>query len=265
MKAVRDNDFIFGQFIWTGFDYLGEAGAWPSRGFTTGMIDLAGNIKPNGYFRRALWSDTPVIYIGTYKNERTEDEPSASASATWNYYEPRETIRVVAYTNCDEAELLLNGAKVGNRKSYNDQNAIIHWDIPYAPGKLEVIGYKQGNPVARDMIRTSGLPHTIKASLNKNQRIKEKDCMLLSIWIEDKHGIPVVLADNQITCHIQGPAKLLGLENGSDDVTDNYRDNKQRCKNGKLLGYIQATDKGIVSLKLTSPLLQTFNIRFEVE
>lgn len=89
--------------------------------------------------------------------------------------------------------------------------------------------------------------------------------MLLSIWIEDKHGIPVVLADNQITCHIQGPAKLLGLENGSDDVTDNYRDNKQRCKNGKLLGYIQATDKGIVSLKLTSPLLQTFNIRFEVE
>ena len=264
-KAVRDNDFIFGQFIWTGFDYLGEAGAWPSRGFTTGMIDLAGNIKPNGYFRRALWSDTPVIYIGTYKNERTEDEPSASASATWNYYEPRETIRVVAYTNCDEAELLLNGAKVGNRKSYNDQNAIIHWDIPYAPGKLEVIGYKQGNPVARDMIRTSGLPHTIKASLNKNQRIKEKDCMLLSIWIEDKHGIPVVLADNQITCHIQGPAKLLGLENGSDDVTDNYRDNKQRCKNGKLLGYIQATDKGIVSLKLTSPLLQTFNIRFEVE
>ena len=263
-KAVRDNDFIFGQFIWTGFDYLGEAGAWPSRGFTTGMIDLAGNIKPNGYFRRALWSDTPVIYIGTYKNERTEDEPSASASATWNY-DPRETIRVVAYTNCDEAELLLNGAKVGNRKSYNDQNAIIHWDIPYAPGKLEVIGYKQGNPVARDMIRTSGLPHTIKASLNKNQRIKEKDCMLLSIWIEDKHGIPVVLADNQITCHIQGPAKLLGLENGSDDVTDNYRDNKQRCKNGKLLGYIQATDKGIVSLKLTSPLLQTFNIRFEVE
>lgn len=54
---MRDNDFIFGQFIWTGFDYLGEAGPWPSRGFTTGMIDLAGNIKPNGYFRRACgWS-----------------------------------------------------------------------------------------------------------------------------------------------------------------------------------------------------------------
>lgn len=114
-KAVRDNDFIFGQFIWTGFDYLGEAGAWPSRGFTTGMIDLAGNIKPNGYFRRALWSDTPVVYIGTYKNDRTEDTPSASASATWNY-DPRETIRVVAYTNCDEAGAFINGSKSREQK-----------------------------------------------------------------------------------------------------------------------------------------------------
>ena len=60
-KAVRDNDFIFGQFIWTGFDYLGEAGPWPSRGFTTGMIDLAGNIKPNGDFRRALWREAPTV------------------------------------------------------------------------------------------------------------------------------------------------------------------------------------------------------------
>lgn len=64
-KAVRDNEFIFGQFIWTGFDYLGEAGPWPSRGFTTGMIDLAGNIKPNGYFRRALWLESPTVYVGT--------------------------------------------------------------------------------------------------------------------------------------------------------------------------------------------------------
>lgn len=71
-KAVRDNDFIFGQFIWTGFDYLGEAGPWPSRGFTTGMIDLAGNIKPNGYFRRALWLESPTVYVGTHKIERVQ-------------------------------------------------------------------------------------------------------------------------------------------------------------------------------------------------
>lgn len=109
-KAVRDNDFIFGQFIWTGFDYLGEAGPWPSRGFTTGMIDLAGNIKPNGYFRRALWLESPTVYVGTHKIESAKKKPSANASAVWNY-EPGDIIRVVAYTNCEEAELLLNGKK----------------------------------------------------------------------------------------------------------------------------------------------------------
>ena len=109
-KAVRDNDFIFGQFIWTGFDYLGEAGPWPSRGFTTGMIDLAGNIKPNGYFRRALWLESPTVYVGTHKIESAKKKPSANASAVWNY-EPGDIIRVVAYTNCEEAELLLNGKR----------------------------------------------------------------------------------------------------------------------------------------------------------
>ena len=131
-KAVRDNDFIFGQFIWTGFDYLGEAGPWPSRGFTTGMIDLAGNIKPNGYFRRALWLESPTVYVGTHKIESAKKKPSANASAVWNY-EPGDIIRVVAYTNCEEAELLLNGKKVGERKPYDDSTAIIYWDIPYTP------------------------------------------------------------------------------------------------------------------------------------
>ena len=92
-KAVRDNEFIFGQFIWTGFDYLGEAGPWPSRGFTTGMIDLAGNIKPNGYFRRALWLESPTVYVGTYKMEKTKKKLSANASAIWNY-EPGDMSRV---------------------------------------------------------------------------------------------------------------------------------------------------------------------------
>ena len=141
-KAVRDNEFIFGQFIWTGFDYLGEAGPWPSRGFTTGMIDLAGNIKPNGYFRRALWLESPTVYVGTYKMEKTKKKFSANASAIWNY-EPGDMIRVVAYTNCEEAELLLNGKQIGERKPYDDSTAIIYWDIPYTPGALEVVAYNR--------------------------------------------------------------------------------------------------------------------------
>ena len=212
-KAVRDNEFIFGQFIWTGFDYLGEAGPWPSRGFTTGMIDLAGNIKPNGYFRRALWLESPTVYVGTYKMEKTKKKLSANASAIWNY-EPGDMIRVVAYTNCEEAELLLNGKQIGERKPYDDSTAIIYWDIPYTPGALEVVAYNRGKKVAEDKIQSSGLPYAIRASMDKIQDVKAGEVLHLMIQIVDEKNIPVVLADNQITCHIEGEARLLGLESG---------------------------------------------------
>lgn len=184
-KAVRDNEFIFGQFIWTGFDYLGEAGPWPSRGFTTGMIDLAGNIKPNGYFRRALWLESPTVYVGTYKMEKTKKKLSANASAIWNY-EPGDMIRVVAYTNCEEAELLLNGKQIGERKPYDDSTAIIYWDIPYTPGALEVVAYNRGKKVAEDKIQSSGLPYAIRASMDKIQDVKAGEVLHLMIQIVDE-------------------------------------------------------------------------------
>lgn len=246
-KAVRDNEFIFGQFIWTGFDYLGEAGPWPSRGFTTGMIDLAGNIKPNGYFRRALWLESPTVYVGTYKMEKTKKKLSANASAIWNY-EPGDMIRVVAYTNCEEAELLLNGKQIGERKPYDDSTAIIYWDIPYTPGALEVVAYNRGKKVTEDKIQSSGLPYAIRASMDKIQDVKAGEVLHLMIQIVDENNIPVVLADNQITCHIEGEARLLGLESGDHNVADNYRDNKQRCKNGKLLGYVKVRGQGKVKI-----------------
>lgn len=187
-----------------------------------------------------------------------------NAPSVWNY-ESGEMIRVVTYTNCEEAALYLNGKEIGVRKPYDDETAVIYWDIPYSTGHLEVVGYKGGKSVAKAILRSSGLPCAIKASLDKKEDIKVKDCLHLQIQIEDENGIPVVLADNQVTCKIEGPAKLLGLESGDNNVADNYRDNKQRFKNGKLLGYIQVTGKGKVTVKLTSPLLRSSIVEFNVE
>lgn len=263
-KVVRDNDYIFGQFLWSGYDYLGESGVWPSRGFTTGLIDLAGNIKPQGYFRRALWSESPVVYVGAYPLGKAGKWMLTNAPAIWNY-EDGEQVRVAAYTNCDEAELYLNGRRIGERKPYDDKTAVIYWDIPYSAGVLKVVGYKKGKTVADDEIRTSGLPYAVKASLDRTEKLHAGDCLHLLIHIEDEQGIPVVLADNEVTCEIQGPARLLGLESSYDNAADNFRDNIQRCKNGKLLGYVFATGKGTVTIKLTSPLLKPAVLTFQVK
>lgn len=92
--AVRDKEFIFGQFLWTGTDYLGESGRWPSRGLYTGLLDFGSFPKPRGYFRASLWSEKPVTYIGTYPKH---DWVSMDAWDLWNY-EPGQLIRVVCYT-----------------------------------------------------------------------------------------------------------------------------------------------------------------------
>lgn len=256
-KAVRDNDFIFGQFIWTGYDFLGEAGPWPWRGSTAGMIDMAGNIKPRGYFRRALWLDSPVAYIGTCKPDGRNRWPVTNAPAVWNY-EEGEMIKVVAYTNCREAELYLNGKLVGERKQYDDRTAVIEWDIPYSPGTLEVKAYTDGQIAAKDQLQTSGRPYALQASFYEEKQSGKNTLLQLLIKVVDENGIPAVLADNEVTCHLEGPVRLVGMENGDSNAAENYRDNKQRCKSGKLVGYLQMTEaEGDIKVKLTSPLLQS--------
>ena len=264
-KAVTDNDFIFGQFVWTGLDYLGEAGAWPSRGFTTGMIDLANNIKPRGYFRRALWSDEPVAYLGTYRARGwNRDRLSMDAPPRWNYDEGQQ-VRVVCYTNGDEAELFLNGERVGEKKSYDPDTAIIYWDIPYKPGELKVVAYRDGKQVAADLIKTDGEPTSLHASATDKVLQGKHAVAIIPVSIVDTEGNVVYGADSEVTCSVNGPGRLLGLENASSDVSENYLDNKQNCKHGRLTAYVQATaDTGTIEVYFTSPELEPAKVELVI-
>lgn len=262
-KAVRDKDFIFGQFIWTGIDYLGESGAWPSRGLYTGLLDFAGDPKPRGWFRASLWSDTPVTYIGTYPRPRRGDWLSIDAWDNWNY-EPGEDIRVVCYTNSPKARLLLDGEVVGEIKDMDDETGIILWDIPFTPGKLMAEGIgEDGSVESSYTISTSGRPYAITVSSDRNSFEKAGDVAHVYINIVDENGIPVKLADNEVTVRLSGPAELLALESGDNFDMGNYRDNRQRVNRGKLLGYVRAMEAGPVTISITSPLLKSATMKFD--
>ncbi len=258
-KAVTDHDFIFGQFIWTGTDYLGEAKAWPSRGLGTGLLDFGSFMKPRGYFRASLWSDKPMVYIGTYpKSKRL----SMDAWDDWNY-EDGQDIRVVCYTNGAKARLLLNGNIVGEIKEYDKSTGIIHWDIPYSAGELKAEALDdQDNIIAEYSIKTSGRPYSLNAT-----RIGDKDAEICHIVINilDENGNIVKLGDNDITCKIDGTATLLGLEGSNDADMSNYNDNHQRAYRGQLLAYIRhdVSSKEPVTVTFTSPLLKSASIRLK--
>jgi hypothetical protein len=266
-KAVTGNDHIFGQFIWTGIDYLGESGKWPSRGFYSGLIDFAGFIKPRGYFRKALWSDTPTAYLGTYPIRLLHTELSMDAWPVWNYKDG-QNIRVVCYTNAEKAQLFLNGQPVGKTKNYDPKTGIIHWDIPYQAGKLEVRAFNGGQEVAHYAIQSSGQPYEIvviaaKAAISPNN--KDNNVWQIVLQIVDENGVPVTLADNEITCAIEGPARLLGLEAGNNSDMGDYTDNVQRAFHGRLLAYIQATgETGDVKVTFSAPLLKPVEIHKKI-
>jgi len=264
-KAVRDNAHIFGQFLWTGIDYLGESGAWPSRGFYSGLIDFGGFIKSRGYFRRALWAEKPVVYLGTYPAPSSERgnrrAPSIDAWSVWNY-EDGQNIRVVCYTNAAKAKLLLNGREVGETKDYDDNTGVIWWDIPYSVGTLEAVGMNAtGNTTCSYAIRSSERPYALTATIESSSIAGGKGLAQVSVQVVDENGIPVALSDDEVTCTVEGPAKLLGLEASNNQDMTSYRDNVHRVYCGRMLAYIQATgEAGKITVRFTAPWLKPVEI-----
>lgn len=261
--AVRDKEFIFGQFLWTGTDYLGESGRWPSRGLYTGLLDFGSFPKPRGYFRASLWSEKPVTYIGTYPKH---DWVSMDAWDLWNY-EPSQLIRVVCYTNAPQARLLLNGKEVGQMKPYDDKSGIIYWDIPYQDGELRAEGCDAaGKVLSSYAIKTSGRPYALRATVDKEVLSPDKTTAHVTIEVVDEQGTIVKLGDNDVTCQIEGPARLLGLEGSNNGDMSDYTDNHHRAFHGRLLAYIQTTgEKGEIRVKLTSPLLKGTEVVLKAE
>ena len=256
--AAKNNDYILGQFLWTGIDYLGESHAWPSRGFYSGLLDFGGYIKPRGYFRKALWSSEPTAYIGTYV-KKDDKNISMFAWPIWNYQE-NETIRVVCYTNTEKARLLLNGKEVGLTKDYDPQTGIIYWDIPFHPGKVEVEALDaNGTILCKNSIQTSGSPERLIATSLTGNSYQGKDVIMVSVQVVDENGIRVMTAENEVICKLQGSAELLGLEASNNSDMSDYTDNAQNTYHGRILAYIKPTseDKEITAVFTSKGLSST--------
>ena len=255
-KAVTDNAHIFGQFLWTGIDYLGESGPWPARGSSAGLLDLAGQRKPLGWYRAALWSTEPVCYIGSYRmsgrmgrnadRRRMPQRPHPYANAVWKW-ETGEKVRVVCYTNAQSARLLLNGKEVGGQPQRDPETDILFWDIDYEPGTLRC----EAQNGATYEITTAGQPHALRLTTDSVAHV--------FVEVVDEHGRLVPTADNEVTLTVRG-ARLLGMEHGNiadATITGRQQRNRLRTYGGRLVAYIQPDgDKTQFTVRASSPFLQ---------
>lgn len=268
-NVVDSSEYISAQYLWTGIDYLGEAGKWPQRSNGAGLIDLAGFKKPEYFYRQSLWASKPMIYIGTRAITSTDDKgiwSHRTAEPVWNW-QPGSKIKVDCFTNCQEAELFLNGQSLGKQQRGTARGHVPSWEIDYQPGELIVKGYNNGIEVCTNTIKTAGEAYQLKAIVdNVIFNSKTKGLSQIEVNVTDKNGNPVFTSDDEITVSVTGPAKLLGLESGSSTSHESYKASQRKALHGRLLAYVQTNGKaGNVKVQLSSAKLRPSTIILTVK
>ncbi|HKM45799.1 MAG TPA: DUF4982 domain-containing protein [Dysgonamonadaceae bacterium] len=233
-----DKPWVIGEFVWTGFDYLGEPtpydNFWPSRSSYFGISDLAGLPKDRYYLYRSRWN--------------TEDE-TLHLLPHWNW-EGREgeTTPVFVYTNYNSAELFLNGKSQGVQKKSDEsmlkRYRLMWMDVKYEPGTLKVVAYNdQGKAVAEETIVTAGKPHHIKLEADRQSiTANGEDLSYVTATVVDKQGNPCPTATNRLNFKVAGNGKYRAACNGDATSLELFHQPSMKVFNGKLVVLVQSSN-----------------------
>ena len=236
--GVRDHDYVIGDFIWAGIDYLGESHQYPRRGSPSGFLDLAGGKKPEFYQRAAYWRDDPVLQLLVLTGEKAASEwHAAPALASWNWPAGAQ-LSVRAAANCDEVELFLNERSLGRHAVDHDVYAS-DWSVPYAPGVLSAVGYRAGRPVATQALRTAGAPARLQ--ITPLPMPIAGDIALYEITVVDETGLTVPDATSAVTVRVAGAGRLIGLDTGDLLYGGLFKTTTRNAYQGRLLATVQRT------------------------
>lgn len=235
--AVRDNDHISGQFLWTGIDYLGEAHGWPIHGSAAGILDLAGIPKASFYKAMSYWSDKPVLRIFT-RSLSDGPEDWRPCNRRWEY-EPSEDVVIKIYTNLTGTKLMLNGHELTPIASFEEKGEL-EYRCRFEKGELVAEGNFLGD-VLTDSLRTPTGEIVLKAVSDTRDSSFDPDdgIRIVRLALTDSAGNRFTSKDTQVTVTLSGNAKLLGLENG--DLADNtsYSLDERNTYLGRLTAYIK--------------------------
>ncbi|WP_298537529.1 glycoside hydrolase family 2 TIM barrel-domain containing protein [uncultured Algibacter sp.] len=229
-KAVKKRKHVMGQFIWTGFDYLGEVipFGWPARSSSFAPIDLCGFPKDGFYFYQSQWTEKPMVHIFPHWNLKGQEG---------------KNVKVYAFTNGDEIELFQDGKSLGKQK--NDINGVEYqsWDVKYTPGTLKALSYKNGELYAEQVINTAGKADNIEIFTRRTKmQANSQDLIYIEFTINDSNGNMVPNANNQLNFSIEGPASIVSVGNGNNMSHEPFQSNKRKAFNGKCLAIIKSTN-----------------------
>lgn len=244
----RDKDFVFGQYLWSGWDYIGEPTPYFSKNSFFGQVDTAGFEKDTYYHYQAEWTDykvSPMVHLLPY----------------WDFNDG-QIIDVCAYSNAPYVELFLNDVSQGKQfiDHLHGEKLQGRWKVPYKSGEIKVLAYdSDGNIVASDSHHSFGDSKTIVLNSDKNTLSADgKDLCFVEISTTDIDGFPVENARDRVTVSVSGSARLVGLDNGDSTDYEEYKGTSRKLFSGKLLAIIQSTyEAGEAVITVSSPYLES--------
>ena len=234
--VVKHNDYVGGQFIWTGFDYIGEPTPYgfPARSSYFGIVDLAGFPKDSYYMYQSEWTDRQVLHLFPH----------------WNWLDGEEIDLWCYYNNADEVELYVNGRSQGVKAKKDSHQYHLMWRVRFEPGEVKAVARKDGKVVAEKVIRTAGQPAAIRLTSDRQRfkyNPKGESLAFITVEVVDKDGNLCPRSEDQIFFEVEG-GRIVGVDNGNPISMERFKDSKRKAFNGRCL-VVVATDGGDVKLK----------------
>lgn len=254
--AERDHPYSCGQFIWTGFDYIGEPTPYHTRNSYFGQIDTAGFPKDSYYIYQAAWTDykkNPMVHIFPY----------------WDFNEG-QFIDLRVCSNAPAVEVFFNGKSQGTFTIDHEHGSELtgHWQLPYKEGEIRAVACDENGKIVAEEVRYSfGEAKQILLKPQKHSlQANGEDLLFLEISMEDEQGHPVENANNRVLIRTEGAGALVGTDNGDSTDTEEYKASCRRLFSGKLLAVLKAgTEPGNLRITVSSPGLETVCLEIPVE
>lgn len=250
---IKHNDFVAGQFIWTGWDYIGEPTPYgfPARSSYFGIVDLAGFPKDSYYFYQSEWTDKDVLHLFPH----------------WNWIKGQLVDLWCYYNHADEVELYVNGRSQGVKRKESDHQYHVMWRVAFEPGEVKVVARKNGAEVGAKTIRTAGAPHHVRLTSDRSSMPADgKSLTFVTVEVVDKDGNLCPNAENQLYFELEGDATIAGVDNGSQTSMERFKANHRKAFFGKCLVVVQSGKRAeTVTLHVRSADLEESSVQLTTD
>jgi len=268
---VLDHAYVVGDFVWTAFDYIGEAsigwrGYWQERNFYPwnlaycGDIDICGWKRPQSFYRDALWKKDQVSVFVKPPRPSFEPNPKRQPWSKWHWLDvvadwnwkgfENKPLEVSVYSSCEEVELFLNGRSLGRRPTNRSTAYIATWEVPYQAGALRAVGYDAGGQAGAAELRSAGEPTRVRLSADRTSvKADGQDLSYITAELVDARGVRNPKAENLVKFALEGPGRIVGVGNANPVSTESYQQPQRKAWQGRCLVIVKS-DKRAGKIKV---------------